>query len=698
MGRVTLIFALFSLLASCSVRPEEPGPGGQQGWLKAPPLQAITVNDSFWKPLIERNRTVTIPYAFEMCEETGRIDNFAIAGGLMKGRHTGERYNDSDLFKIIEGACYSLIVTPDPLLRSYVDSLVTLIAAAQEDDGYLYTTRTIDPHNMAPGAGRERWIDERVSHELYNAGHMYEAAVAHHMATGTDTFLKVALKNAELVASEFGWGRREIAPGHQEIETGLIRLYELTGDERWLKQAQFFIDVRGRHEPYLRHPAGSRFEVYNDSLYLQMHLPVLGQREAVGHAVRGAYMFTAMADLSRVTGDTSYLRASERLWDDVAGGKIYITGGIGSKEHGEAFGTPFELPNMTAYTETCASVANVFWNHRLYHASGDSRYLDVLERTLYNGLISGIGQDGCSFYYPNPLESDGRFERAGWFDCSCCPGNIARFMPAMQHYIWSETETGINLNLFIGSVAQLTTPSGNTEITTETDYPWGGEVKITVNPENPDSRFTMGIRVPAWTGDNPMEGGLYSYITPAKGKVTITVNGKRVRTPVVKGFAMIERKWGRGDRVEIVLPMEPRFIVAREEVEADKGRVALGYGPMVFCLEEADNGPVRELTVNPSVTPLFAFEQSLLGGVGTLTFPAATPLTDPAATPLTDPTDPAAATPVNREVSAHTIPAAGSPAATTGDTHGKMEVKAVPYYSWANRGRGEMTVWIKINK
>ncbi len=650
--RKTVLIIASVMLASCGGNTSRQETA-QNGWLKTPPLQSVTVNDAFWKPLIERNRTVTIPYAFGKCEETGRIDNFAIAGGLKKGKHTGERYNDSDVFKIIEGACYSLLETPDPVLRNYVDSLVTLIAAAQEDDGYLYTTRTIDPVNMAPGAGRERWIDERVSHELYNVGHMYEAAVAHHLATGSDSFLNVALKNAELVASEFGWGLREVAPGHQEIEIGLIKLFELTGNNRWLELARFFIDVRGKQEEYARHPAGSRFEVYNDSVYLQMHLPVLEQTEAVGHAVRGAYMYTAMADLSRVTGDNSYLEASEKIWRDVTRGKIYITGGIGSKEYGEAFGEPFELPNMTAYTETCASVANVFWNHRLYSATGKAMYLDMLERTLYNGLISGIGQDGCSFFYPNPLESDGRFERAGWFECSCCPGNVARLLPSMKQYIWSETTAGINLNLFIGSSAHLSTPEGEADVTVETGYPWTGDVRVTVKPSTEKSRFTIGVRIPAWTGGEPAEGDLYRYVTPEKGRVGIRVNGKKYKAPISDGFAHIDREWKSVDVVEISLPIEPRFIAARKEVAADSGRVALGVGPMVYCLEQADNGPVREMTVDTSVKPVFAFKQSLAGGTGTLTFPV------------------------------------------TDNTGTVKQAKAVPYYSWANRGKGEMTVWIK---
>jgi hypothetical protein len=622
-------------------------------WLVTPASGDVRITDNFWKPKIDLNREVTIPYVFRQCEETGRIDNFAIAGGLKKGKHTGERYNDSDVFKVLEGACYSLIETPDPALRHYVDSLVTLIAAAQEDDGYLYTTRTIDPVNMAPGAGRERWIDERVSHELYNVGHMYEAAVAHYEATGSKAFLEIALKNAELINKEFGWGRREIAPGHQEIEIGLVKLYRCTGEKKWLDLAQFFLDVRGRRGDYKLHPMGSRFDVYNDSVYFQMHKPVLEQTEAVGHAVRGAYMYTAMADVSEETGYNRYLEASQKIWNDVTAGKIYITGGIGSKEHGEAFGEPFELPNMTAYTETCASVANVFWNHRLYRATGEAKYIDVLERTLYNGLISGIGSDGCHFFYPNPLESDGSFERAGWFDCSCCPVNVARFMPAMEQYIWSESDDGVNVNLFIGSEARLNTSGGEVFVRQTTDFPWKGDVKINVDPDNQGSSFRLRIRVPVWIGDAPLEGGLYSYIIPEKGKMGIKVNGKKITPEVEKGFAVIDRKWSKGDVVDVTLPLEPRFMAARQEVKADSGRISVGIGPMVYCLEEADNGKVREIKVDPETKVDIVYDDKNPAASLTLEFDALMP--------------------------------DGS----------EKKVRAVPYYSWANRGKGEMIVWMK---
>lgn len=648
--RYLLLLIVSAIVSSCGNNASEEN---MAKWLDTPEAGNVRITDNFWRPKIDLNREVTIPYVLRQCEETGRIENFAIAGGLKKGKHTGERYNDSDVFKILEGACYSLMETPDPELRQYVDSLVMLIAEAQEDDGYLYTTRTIDPVNMAPGAGREKWSDERVSHELYNAGHMYEAAVAHFVATGSKTLLDVALKNAELVSNEFGWGKREIAPGHQEIEIGLIKLYKVTGEKRWLDLAQFFIDVRGRHGDYVRHPAGSRFEVYNDSIYLQMHKPVLEQTEAVGHAVRGAYMYTAMADLSEGTGYNRYLEASRKIWDDVTGGKIYITGGIGSKEHGEAFGQIFELPNMTAYTETCASVANVFWNHRLYRATGEAKYLDVLERTLYNGLISGIGSDGCHFFYPNPLESDGSFERAGWFDCSCCPVNVARFMPSMKQYIWSESGDGVNVNLFIGSEARLRTDGGEIFVRQTTDFPWKGDVKIDVDPDNEGSSFKLRIRVPGWTGNEPIAGGLYKYVTVAKENMIIKVNGKKITPGVVNGFAVIERKWKNGDVVGVTLPIEPRFITARQEVKADSGRIALGIGPMIYCLEEADNGKVREIKADPETKVDIIYDDENPAAALTLVFDA-----------------------------------------LMSDGSGK-KVTSVPYYSWANRGKGEMIVWMK---
>ncbi|MEZ4999673.1 MAG: glycoside hydrolase family 127 protein [Bacteroidales bacterium] len=613
-------------------------------------LTSVIIKDNFWLPIIERNRTITIPYAFGKCEETGRIDNFSKAAGLMEGDYEGMRYNDSDVYKILEGACYSLINSPDPLLRNYVDSLVSLISLAQEEDGYLYTTRTINPDNPAPGAGSDRWVDVWVSHELYSAGHMYEAAVAHYLATGERTLLDVAVRNANLVSSVFGWGKMEAAPGHQEIEIGLIKLYQVTGNVEYLNLAKFFLDVRGRPQEHIIHAPGTRFAVYSDLEYLQQHLPVTEQAEAVGHAVRAAYMYSGMADVTMATGDESYLNASEKLWDDVVGGKIYITGGIGSKEYGEAFGNRFELPNMTAYTETCASVANVFWNDRLFRSTGQGKYYDVLERTLYNGLISGISYDATNFFYPNPLESEGQFSRSGWFDCSCCPSNIARFLPAMQKYIWSTDEESVYVNLFIASLLKTDFHNLPLSLELEGSYPWSGEITIRVE-EPADSRFSLKVRIPSWTGSEPIPGGLYHYLAGVAGTTRFRVNGKEVKPVIDNGYATITRKWKKGDRVEVSLPMEIRRVVARDEVEADSGKFAFERGPILYCFEEADNGKVIGMSLPDMLPVSFEFDSLLMDGLGKIVVEA-------------------------------------SP-------DGRRYV-GIPYYAWANRGAGEMVVWVKI--
>jgi DUF1680 family protein len=643
-----LILILSVMLLACNRNSEQDKISGTIYPIAHPGLEEVRVTDAFWLPKIDRNREITIPYAFGKCEETGRIDNFAKAAGLMEGDYEGERYNDSDVYKILEGACYTLMTNPDPEMRRYVDSLVTLIAAAQEDDGYLYTTRTVSPDNPAPGAGRDRWIDVWVSHELYSVGHMYEAAVAHYRATGERTLLDVAIKNADLVMSEFGWDKREAAPGHQEIEIGLVKLWEVTGNRDYLDLAQFFLDVRGTPQDHLKHEPGTRFDVYNDLEYLQQHLPVLEQKEAVGHAVRGAYMYAGMADVSKATGSDHYLEASEHIWHDVTSGKIYLTGGIGSKSHGEAFGEPFELPNMTAYTETCASVANVFWNDRLFMAYGKSDYYDVLERTLYNGLISGIGADGTNFFYPNPLESDGSFLRAGWFDCSCCPGNIARFMPSMQKYIYAMNEESVYVNLFIASVLSTEVKGGTLTLVQEGNYPWSGDITLRVE-EPADGDYDLRIRIPSWTGDSPIPGNLYSYIDPMQGNVVMRVNGKEYSYTTDNGYAVIDRRWKRGDMVSVSLPMEVRRVRARDEVESDRGKVAFERGPVLYCFEEADNGKVLDLVIPGSVNGSFSFDEAMLGGLGT--------------------------------ISVQTGPDGRS-------------LKGIPYFAWNNRGRGEMITWI----
>ncbi len=493
------------------------------------PIQAVgytkvKLADDLWAPRIETNRVVTIPYLFKMNEESGRVDNFRIAAGLKKGKHTGKRYNDSDVFKAMEAAAISLRVRPDPELKRRLDELIGLIGKAQEPDGYIFTTRRINPGNPAPGAGKERWSNLRVSHELYNAGHMYEAAAAHFLATGERSFLDIALKNADLLVRTFGPGRRRAFPGHQEIEIGLGKLYRLTGNREYLDLARFFLEERGRG---LRngeiYPAGSPFAIYNSEEYLQNHRPVLEQDEAVGHAVRAVYMYSAMADAASLGGRPEYAAASEELWEDVVGKKMYVTGGIGAAGDNEAFGPAYDLPNAKAYAETCASVGSAFWNQRLFELTGDAKYVDVLERIVYNGILPGVGLGGDKFFYPNPLESAGGYERSAWFEVACCPANVARFLPTVPGYIYATRGDAVYVNLFAAGTAQFELAGRPLEIIQETKYPWDGSVKLIVNPAR-RGEFAVMVRLPGWARDRPVPGGLYRFLDENTQPVRLMVN------------------------------------------------------------------------------------------------------------------------------------------------------------------------------
>ena len=482
------------------------------------PFTEVKINDSFWRPRLETNRRVTIPDILRKCEETGRIANLEKAAGRKKGAFEGKRYNDSDVFKIMEAAAYSLKLQPDPFLEKKMDELIDIIAEAQEPDGYLYAARTVDPKNPPPGAGPERWSLLVSSHELYNVGHMYEAAAAYYQATGKRKFLDVAIKNAELIASVFGPTKRRGFPGHQEIEIGLVKLYRLTGEKKYLELARYFLEERGRL-PWVRHfPPDSPFAIYNEDWYLQAHKPVVEQTEAVGHAVRATYMYSGMADVAALTGDRKLHNAIYRLWQNVVGRKLYLTGGIGAREDGEAFGADYELPNATAYNETCAAIGNIFWNYRMFLLEGDSRYIDILERTLYNGLISGVSLSGNLFFYQNPLEWDGKTPfnqkaagRQPWFEVACCPGNIARFLPSLPGYIYAIRGNDLYINLFIQSETAIRLDGTKVRLMQMTRYPWEGKIKIILEPEK-TADFALKIRIPGWALGRPVPSDLYRYL------------------------------------------------------------------------------------------------------------------------------------------------------------------------------------------
>ena len=637
---------------------------------KPVPFTKVHLNDVFWAPRIETNRTSSIPAAFQQCELTGRVNLFERAAKALKGeplentRPPGYPFDDTDVYKVIEGASYTLSVTPDPKLDAYVDGLIAKIAAAQEPDGYLYTTRTINPKEPHRWAGTERWQLERDdSHELYNLGHMFEAAVAHHLATGKRNFLDVAIKAADLLVRTFGPGKRSTWPGHQITEMALVRLYRVTGKEDYLNLAKFFLDERGPGPDTAKptqFPNGERANPRGLD-YNQAQLKVIEQSEPVGHAVRAVYMYSGMADVAALTGDEKIRAAGKRIWEYLMTSKLYLTGGIGASGSGEAFGRPYELPNATAYNETCASVGMDFWAHRLFLLEGDAQYIDVMERTLYNGLISGVSLDGKTYFYPNVLESNGRHARSPWFGVACCPGNITRFMASVPGYLYATRGSDVYVNLFAGGTANIETPGGDVKIVQDTRYPWDGAVKMTLTPQKAH-QFALNVRIPGWARNQPVPSDLYTFLDKNAPEATITVNGAKVPLTIEKGYVSINRSWKAGDVVQLNLPMPVRRIVAHQNVEADRDRVALQRGPVVYAAEWADNpdGKVRNLVLPDTNALTSEFRKDLLNGVSLIKGRAVGLKLDEKG----------------------------------GVVKTEQALTMIPYATWANRGRGEMAVWL----
>ncbi len=637
---------LKTLLASATLSSAAFGAELKDYPVQPVPFTAVRVADSFWSPRMETNRLTTVWYDFQKCEETGRIDNFAKAGKLMAGPFRGTPFDDSDVFKVIEGAAYTLAVHPDPKLDQYLDALNLKIAAAQEPDGYLYTARTIDPKCRVDFFGPTRWSQLAGSHELYNLGHLYEAAVAHFQATGKRSLLNVALKSADLICRTFGpsAGQLQEPPGHEEIEIGLVKLFRATGQRKYLDQAKFFCWVRGRADTHKLRGA-----------YQQDDKPILEQTEAAGHSVRAGYFYTGVADVAALTGDTAYVQAIDRVWGNVVGKKMHLTGGIGASPDGEAFGANYDLPNASAYLETCAAIANALWNERMLLLHGDAKYLDVLERVIYNGFLSGVSLSGDRFFYPNPLESDGKAkfnhgscERAPWFGCSCCPVNDVRFIPEIASFIYATRSSDLFVNLYIGGSAQLELASLPIEVTQTTHYPWDGKVSVTLHPKK-SKKFTLNLRIPGWARNQPLPSDLYRYDDGLSPQIKLAVNAKPADLKLNQGFAQITRTWKPGDTVTLELDMPVRRVVAHPEVKADLDRFALERGPLVYCAEGADNaGKVLAQTFPGKLTFQSQTRADLLGGVVTVKM----------------------------------TPQSSSDALT-----------CIPYYAWCHRGPNEMRVW-----
>jgi len=643
--------SLLVLLSACSQK-ELPDYPTSQAQIVEVPFTQVHIEDQFWADRIETNRTVSIPSAFHQCEINGRFDNFAIAGGLKKGEHKGDfSFDDTDPYKIIEGASYSLAAHYDAQLDHYLDSVITLIAAAQEPDGYLTTCVTNKCTRLSGWWGTHRW--EKInSHELYNSGHLYEAAVAHYRATGKRSLLDVAIKNADLVCQVFGPNEGQIhrPSGHPIAEMALVKLYKVTGDQKYLDEARYFVEETGRctdgHRP---------------SMYSQDHMPILEQEEIVGHAVRAGYLYSGVADVAALTQDSSYQQAITRIWNNMASRKLYITGGIGSRAQGEGFGPEYELNNHTAYCETCASIANVYWNYRMFLATGEAKYADVYERALYNGVLSGVSLSGDRFFYDNPLESMGQHERAEWFGCACCPGNITRFVASVPQYMYAKTESAIYVNLYIQSTAEVDLADNTVTLQQQTNYPWQGDVTLTLTPKQ-EQEFALRLRIPGWANGQPVPTDLYDA-TP-KQPYTVTVNGEKAQTNYNQndGYFTVVRNWKAGDVVQLSLPMQVLQIAANGQVEDDRGKRAVERGPIVYCLEGVD---MPDSTVFNKILPQGTafetqYEPELLGGVMTLK---------------------AEAQELQADSSLQAVP-----------------VRLIPYCTWQNRGADQMAVWIPAQK
>ena len=616
------------------------------------PFTNVTITDDFWGPRIKRNHEVSIPIAFHQSEITGRIKNFEVAGGLTEGTFSSlYAFDDSDVYKIIEGASYSLQTIPDPVLEAYLDTLIYKIGKAQEEDGYLYTNRTILGDSASRMAGPERWINvEKGSHELYNVGHMYEAAVAFYEATGKSSLLDIAIKNADLIHQTFGWNKLERTPGHQEIELGLIKLYRTTGNHDYLELARFFLDARG--------PGGHK--------QLQQHLAVTDQKEAVGHAVRACYMYSAMADLAAIENDTAYIKAIDLLWEDIVYRKTYVTGGIGTEAGNEGFDDPYVLPNRKAYCETCASVGNVFVNHRLFLLHGESKYYDVLERTLYNSLLSGVSLTGDHFFYPNPLESGGEHERSEWFGCACCPSNITRFIPAFPGYIYATKADELFINLFVDNTAEFQLNGSSLRVRQSTNYPWDGKIEISIFPSGA-KKFKVKLRSPGWANQAAIPGNLYRFMGNEPSKSTVLINGKPAEYQVSDGYMVIDRRWKAGDIISYEIPMEIQRIVADTRIEADHEKFSVQRGPLVFCAEwpDSEDGRILDLCFDIDAPFKTQFEPGLLQGTQVIKTQAKLTLDGPE---------------------------------RTGDKSSSREITLIPYHLWNNRGPGEMMVWLPFEK
>ena len=612
----------------------------------------VTITDNFWKPKLDKVATTTLNVCIYQTEiATPRIRNFEKVARKKGEKHEGIFYDDSDVFKALEAIAYSLKNRPDSALEKKADEWIDKIAAAQLPDGYLNTYFTLTDLS-------KRWTDMSM-HEDYNGGHMIEAAVAYYDATGKRKFLDVAIKWADHFNSQFGPGKRDWVTGHQELELALVKLYRVTKNQEYLDLAHWLLEERGHK---LAH--GYTWTEWKDTGYAQDLVPVKDQKEITGHAVRAMYLYTGTADVAELTGDQGYMKAMRNVWEDVVYRNMYITGGIGSAGSNEGFTVDFDLPNEQAYCETCASVGMVFWNQRMNALSGDAEYTDVLERSLYNGALDGLSLKGDRFFYGNPLASLGKNARREWFGTACCPANIARLVESVGNYIYTSSEQGIWVNLFVGNNGSIPVGKNTVNLKMETNYPWEGNVKIIVDPVK-KIKTAINIRIPGWARNIAVPGGLYVFDDSSANRARLFVNGKEIIYSVDKGYATIEREWKKGDVIELQLPMDVRKIRSREEVHADDGRIAFQRGPLVYCVEGADNNGKAWNLVVPKDIKLSVEPGKILDEPVIL---------------------------IKGQMQTVVISEDGQDVKTE-----QKIITAIPYYTWANRGSNEMQVWLPVS-
>ena len=635
---------------------------------------------TFWGDRIRAAREVTIPLAFSKCESEHRYKNFEMAAYTLQhpghpglqtpewnvAKFMGFSFDDTDVYKTIEGASYVLQTFPDAKLKAYIDSVLDVVGAAQESDGYLYTARTINPEHPHGWAADKRWAaEEHASHELYNLGHMVDAACAHYQATGSDKFLNIAKRYADCVIKEVGAGEGQacVVPGHQIAEMALARLYVLTGEKKYLDEAKFLLDYRGKTKI--------------KNIYSQSDKPVVDQTEAWGHAVRAGYMYAGMADVAALLGDSTYIKAIDTIYENIVSKKYYLTGGVGARHQGEAFGADYELPNLTAYNETCAAISMVYLFERMFLLHGDAKYIDCLERTLYNGVISGMSVDGGKFFYPNPLSSDGHYRfnadntmtRQPWFGCACCPSNLCRFIPSMPGYVYGVRDNNLYVNLFAANTATIKVNGKDVTLEETTQYPWDGDISIKVL-QNKAKQFNMLVRIPGWVQSKVVPSDLYAFNDDIFSTYEVSVNGQRVEGELENGYLVINRNWKKGDVVRIHFDMPVRTVVANPRVSDDRGRIAVERGPLVYCAEWADNEGINPHHLLLARQPKFEVEASY--GIQNTEGDGKT-----------------------FNVTAITAQAQEASVTPEGKLTAKdVRVKLIPYYAWNHRGAGKMDVWL----